>query len=66
MKVVIRISRIYEIALDEVPGDDLEEKEYSAKQLALDTFAEEMLYFESNIDDFVGVEIISIDSLPHE
>lgn len=57
--MTIRISRTYDIDIAACPGDDFEEKKHSAKQLALDTFAEEMIYFESSIDDFVSAEIIN-------
>jgi hypothetical protein len=60
MTATINLTRTYEIEVDELPGDDLQEKLDSARQLALDTFAEEMLYFESNINDFVSTKIIDI------
>jgi uncharacterized protein CbrC (UPF0167 family) len=58
MIVTVKISRVYEIDLDQCPGDDIEEKEYSAKKLAVNSFADEMIYFEEGVDNFVSAEII--------
>lgn len=60
MKAIINLTRTYEIEIDNLPGGDLQEQLDSAKQLALDTFAEEMIYFENDINGFVSAKIIDI------
>jgi hypothetical protein len=58
MIVTVRVSRVYEIDINNYEGNNPEEREQSAKEAAVNMFADEMVYFEENVNDFVSTEII--------
>jgi hypothetical protein len=58
MIVTVRVSRVYEIDINNYEGNNPEEREQSAKEAAVNMFADEMVCFEENVNDFVSTEII--------
>ena len=67
-KIKVNLTRTYEYDVSEIQaklkeagynGDEIDDDllEYTAKTEALEDFSCDMVYFEENIDDFVGVTI---------
>ena len=64
-KIKVTLTRVYEYNISEIQyklkeagysDDEIDDEllEYTAKTEALEDFSCEMIYFEENIDDFVG------------